>query len=130
MFATVFLGLSLFCCDLSAFLNGTPKVTAVCCFLDKPPLGMNTRTLSHRDISSDAKLKASVVNAEIALRERERALTRFRARLTHAAAECAALAGSVGGAESEIQAMIEPMQVRDQSKCSYDLCPHAATEVF
>ena len=51
------------------------------------------------------------MNSEIALRERERALNRFRARLTHAAAECAVLAGSIGGVVSEVQAMEEPLQV-------------------
>eukprot|EP00983_Pelagomonas_calceolata_P082015 1155788-Pelagomonas_calceolata.AAC.2 len=46
----------------------------------------------------------------MALRERERCLARFRARITHASAECAVLAGNVGGVVAEVQAMEEPVQ--------------------
>jgi len=60
----------------------------------------------------DAKLKAAVVSAEIALRERERALGRVRARVMHAASECAALAGSVGGVVADVAVVEEHLKVR------------------
>ncbi len=68
------------------------------------------RVLAHRDLLSDAKLKASVVSTQVTVHEQLRAVSRTRLAVASGPQACAALAGEVSGVVTDIQTLLGQLE--------------------